>query len=101
MKRILAAAATATLIAGGAIAQTAATEGDAAAPGWTMEQGTWGQNIAHMQNTVDAELARMGIDANTEDLTIRQLNELAVMLDDDSLSEQERIDQARLLLQQN
>jgi opacity protein-like surface antigen len=97
MKKFLAAAAAATLLAGGAIAQTATEPAEETAAGW--EAGQWTENLAHMQSLVSNELARMGIDADVEDMTIRQLNELALVIDDDGLTEQERIDQVRAIIE--
>lgn len=97
MRKFLAAAAAATLLAGGAMAQTATETAEETAAGW--EAGQWSENLAHMQSLVGNELARMGIDADVEDLTIRQLNELALVLDDDGMSEQERVDQVRAIIQ--
>jgi hypothetical protein len=95
MHRFLAAAATATLLATGAVAQTADTATETPAMTGQDMHG----NVTAMRELVDSELARMGIAAETDDLTLRQLSELALVLDDDSLSEDDRIDQARQIIE--
>jgi hypothetical protein len=95
MHRFLAAAATATFLATGAIAQTADTATDAGA---MTAQDIHG-NVQAVRELVSNELARLGIAAETDDLTLGQLTELALILDDDSLSENDRIDQAQLIIE--
>jgi hypothetical protein len=96
MHRFLAAAATATLLATGAVAQTADTA-TTETPAMTAQD--MHGNVTAMRELVDNELSRMGIAAETDDLTLRQLTELALVLDDDSLSDDDRIDQARQIIE--
>jgi hypothetical protein len=97
MNRLFATVATATIIgAGAAFAQTApatTTEVPASAA-----QDMHGE-IAAMEASVNAEFARHGINAEAGDLTLRQLNEVMLILNDDSLSEDDRIDQVRSIVE--
>ncbi len=96
MRRILAAAATATLLASSpALAQVA--EEDTAA---VQDMGIMQGQVMEMRETVNTEFARIGIDADAGDLTLTQLSEVLLVLNDDSLEGQDQMDQIELIMEQ-
>jgi hypothetical protein len=96
MRRILAAAATATLLGSGAVLAQAAAEDTAAVHG----MGTMEGQIMEMQESVNAEFARIGITADAGDLTLTQLSEVLLVLNDDSLEGQDQADQINLIIEE-
>lgn len=92
MRRILAATATATLLGSGAALAQAAAE-DAAA-----REDTHGSIMA-LEEQVNAEFARLGVTIEAGDLTLNQLSEVLLIMNDDNITGQEEIDHIEQVIQ--
>lgn len=93
MKKILATAATATILATG----TAFGQVEPDQPG----EVVWGDmhgNVAAMQETIDTEFAARGIDAEASTLTLDELSQIMLVFSDDGMSQDESRQQVERIL---
>jgi hypothetical protein len=92
MRRILAAAVTATLLGSGAALAQAAAEDTAA------REDTHGSIMA-LEEQVNSEFARLGVTIEAGDLTLNQLSEVLLIMNDDNITGQEEIDHIEQVIQ--
>jgi len=93
MKKTLAIAAAASLLAGSA----AFGQVEPDQPG----EVVWGDmhgNISAMQEAVDAEFVARGIDADVSTLTLDELSQIMLAFDDESMGEDESLQQIERIL---
>jgi hypothetical protein len=92
MRRILAAAVTATLLgSGAALAQAAAED--------TADREDTHGSIMALEEQVNSEFARLGVTIEAGDLTLNQLSEVLLIMNDDNITGQEEIDHIEQVIQ--